>query len=334
MQSPSDANGGLSSLAEELESAEGGTENEKRLQAEVKKLTEANKALTLYMDKFLSKIMANEGAEALFEKKAGNSPSAQDPPPRAGPSPAGGDQAAVPSFLKRMSSVARRRPLSQITVLSSPVSEEPGGAQSRPASQLVPPNSARLAPTTANENPATAPSIPIGRSVSVSARARGHRHTQSTQSQSGEQSSGLGTSPSPHQPVDISSPLLTPRTSSFMSNPMTGSRSTSASNVPTTLSEKPQSSSGTSVASHEHAEVGNSPPRTREGNTNYTGAVMTQKGLRPLRLAQQASDVAAEEEAARKRANRASWMGWFNKGEQGRSISGGSVPTLNESAGS
>jgi hypothetical protein len=46
---------------------------------------------------------------------------------------------------------------------------------------------------------------------------------------------------------------------------------------------------------------------------NYTGAVMTQNKLRPLRLVSDAAKL-EEEEAARKKANRASWIpGWFNR---------------------
>lgn len=46
---------------------------------------------------------------------------------------------------------------------------------------------------------------------------------------------------------------------------------------------------------------------------NYTGAVMTQNKLRPLRLVSETAKL-EEEEAARKKANRASWIpGWFNR---------------------
>ena len=66
-------------------------------------------------------------------------------------------------------------------------------------------------------------------------------------------------------------------------------------------SELPVDSASTSTSS---------PPRSSSGMTNYTGAVTTQNKLRPLRLVQEASE---EEEAARKKANRSSWMSWFSR---------------------
>ena len=56
---------------------------------------------------------------------------------------------------------------------------------------------------------------------------------------------------------------------------------------------------------------------------NYTGAVMTQNRLRPLRLVQENPDMEEKDkaaEAARKKANRGSWMpAWMGQ----RTASGG-----------
>ena len=40
---------------------------------------------------------------------------------------------------------------------------------------------------------------------------------------------------------------------------------------------------------------------------------MTQNKLRPLRLVSETSKAAEEEETARKKANRGSWISWFNR---------------------
>jgi hypothetical protein len=46
---------------------------------------------------------------------------------------------------------------------------------------------------------------------------------------------------------------------------------------------------------------------------NYTGAVMQQDKLRPLRLVSETARLKEEEDAARKKANRGSWIPWLNR---------------------
>lgn len=53
--------------------------------------------------------------------------------------------------------------------------------------------------------------------------------------------------------------------------------------------------------------------------TNYPGAVMAQNKLRPLRLVQENKEALEEEEAARKKANRGSWISWFSRPSQDES---------------
>ena len=56
-----------------------------------------------------------------------------------------------------------------------------------------------------------------------------------------------------------------------------------------------------------------SPPRDKQGPNALPGAVMKQNQLRPLRLVRQ-NTLLEDEEAARKKANRGSWMpAWFNR---------------------
>ena len=135
---------------------------------------------------------------------------------------------------------------------------------------------------------------------------------------------------------------ITPQTSYFAPSALVGSHSNSNSSitgvrVPSssmrTSSSRPisgekLSSSSASEISYDSGDVP-SPPRTSQGYTNYTGAVMGQNKLRPLRLVQENKDnenanqlrrgissMADDEVAAKKKANRASWIGWFNKGKE------------------
>ena len=77
-------------------------------------------------------------------------------------------------------------------------------------------------------------------------------------------------------------------------------------------------SSSPSVTSDPHGDTAStgatsSTPRSSGGMNNYTGAVMQQDKLRPLRLVSETARVKEEEEAARKKANRASWIPWLNR---------------------
>ena len=312
---------GLGSLAEELESAEGESENYRRLEHEAKSLKDQNKALTLYIENIIGRLLQHKDFETILDKtpdlmsgvpKPSAATTEKDLPPP--PPPKDGDVSS--SLLQRARSVVggpARRP--------------------RPMSQMISPT-ATPAPT-ANENPSTAPSIPLGRSSST--RASSHRRTHSevpspaaavvNQMYRGpSHGSGGPTSPG------ISPGITSPRTS-FFAQPTTNSslepaaRSTSSTQVPTEAID----SSNTSAISKHSGEVP-SPPRTSAGNTNYTGAVMTQNRLRPLRLVQEnkETEVSGEDEAARKKANRGSWMGWFNRGKDEMALRNVSDSSLRE----
>ena len=62
-----------------------------------------------------------------------------------------------------------------------------------------------------------------------------------------------------------------------------------------------------------------SPPRSLANSLDRPGgAVMAGNKIRPLRLVQEKSEENAAADAARVKANRASWIsGWFGKGEKG-----------------
>ena len=341
MQGPS-TNGttGLGSLAEELESAEGESDNYRRLETEAKSLRDQNKALTLYIEKIISRVLQHDNFETILDQKPeglGSLSKKEIPPP-----PPAKDDPPHPSVLQRAMSVVgprRPRPVSQLIMSSPATQDEPAVIRKpRPSSQIIAP-AAPYTPT-ANEDPIRAPSIPLGRTQSMSGRGRGHRRTQSEKSVEviGAAAvvnqmyrgppAGSGGPISPVSPGTVNPRSTYFGTSAFTSNGSTtsapgqtqrsnsGLRSMSASHGPTSSSD--------SVVSHDSRDVP-SPPRNTAGNTVYTGAVMTQNKLRPLRLVQENKEketapgrrtsTLSDEEAAKKRANRGSWMGWFNRGK-------------------
>ena len=172
----------------------------------------------------------------------------------------------------------------------------------------------------ANENPETAPSIPIN---------RGHRRARSDQAQQDlgaaavvqqmNRGSPLRTvSGGPLSPgIRALSPSLAEKPGYFPSVSQTSTRAPSASKQGGRGSSR---NSITSEHSQEHSSTDASsaqagPPSVYTGphaaGPNIPGAVMKQNQLRPLRLVQAQSQ---EDDDARKRANRGSWMGWFKSG--------------------
>ena len=237
----------------------------------------------------------------------------------------------------------KARPASQIFASSpAPHTDDLPAGKKRPQTQIF--TSAQFSGLSTTEDPFTAPRVPIARAQSVSHRGGvgpSHRRTHSEKSiESPAPGSAAavvnqmyrGPSGGSGHPLSPISPGSTPRTSYFtpsglvgssanLNRPATGSRAVSGSRTTPTRPE----SGDSSILSRDSAELP-SPPRTSTGNTQYTGAVMTQSKLRPLRLVQEnrvGDDAAArknslpDEEAARKRANRGSWMGWFNRGKDG-----------------
>jgi hypothetical protein len=309
---------GLNTLAEELETvgddSEGHSEISKKVEIENRQLKDQNKALTLYIDKIIGRLLSNPGFEHIIlgkDPEEGDMP--PPPPPKGGkalpPPPVGAEEAqtGVGGFLQRAKSVVSR-----------------GNAPrpSRPQSIM-----AQHAAPTANENPETAPSIPIN---------RGHRRARSDQAQqdanpgaaavvqqmtrsstfrspsSGPMSPGLaplspqlsGASkttyfPSPSNPSQVA-------TSRVPSNSLQNTGS-SRNSVASDNSFGPDKSSATDASS---VQVSNAPGP----GPAIPGAIMKQNQMRPLRLVNQVKD---EDEAQRKSANRGSWIqGWFNRGEQ------------------
>ena len=286
---------GMGSLADELESVDVRAETETRkLEAEIKSLKDQNKALTLYIERIISRVLQYDGLEAVLDKNEPSQPKPTKTEKDLPPTPADKDSQ---SFLQRARSVV-------------------AGQQNRPQTQSKPRPASMMPPPTvphANENPQTAPSIPLQRGQSVRS---GHRRARSEMTDAGAPSvvgqmysRGSGpTSPTLMGPGNRQSGFSG---ASYFSG-MSGARTPSVSSQP-----RSRLSSG-SVNSDPHGETGStgatsSPPRSNSGMNNYTGAVMTQSKLRPLRLVSEASKAAEEEEATRKKANRGSWISWFNR---------------------
>ena len=302
---PTGESKGLSSLAEELETFGDGDEDTseayKRLEAEVKSLRDGNKALTLYIDKIIGRILKHEGFEHIIVDK-------DDPPePPSKPMssttekalPATPDQqmaaGAQPSLLQRARSVVARQP----------------AARPRPASQMP------AVQPTANENPETAPSIPLN---------RGHRRARSDQAQKDMQKdmgaaavvqqmnrgSPLRTASGGAMSPGISplSPQLNPSRASYFQPSTTPSGRTPSAGG-TAQRDREHGSSRNSIASEVSGEKestdASSAPTSNQGSSSIPGAVMKQNQLRPLRLVREQND----EQEAQKKANRGSWMGWL-----------------------
>ncbi|KAJ9626885.1 hypothetical protein H2203_003341 [Taxawa tesnikishii (nom. ined.)] len=281
-----------SSLADELESAVGSESTETRqLQSEIAALKDQNKALTLYVNNIISRLLQHSEFENILDKtpnimagpdaasaRFANVDVDKDlPPPPPKDEPQG--------FLQRTKSVLGGRP------------------KPRPLTQQAVVHSEPAAPVT--ENPTTAPRIPLGRSQSVRNVSGGHRRA--------------NTDWNPASVVNnIPNPLNV--------NPAAAARMPSASSVPT-ISETqsspsnkenqgpafdaaklPNSKRNSMASSGGEMEPPASPPRSTtssgERGARDAGAVMMGTKMRPLRLVQEAK----EEEEERKKANRG--VGW------------------------
>ncbi|ORY07534.1 hypothetical protein BCR34DRAFT_19042 [Clohesyomyces aquaticus] len=284
-------NGPSTSLADELESAEGAdTDVVRRLEAEVNTLKDQNKALTLYINKIIGRLLTHQGFESVLgmddsDPVGGINTNKELPPP-----PKENEQ---PSLLQRAKSVAmgagrnKPRPISQ--------SQVPAGAIS-----------------TVNEDPSTAPSIPLQRSQSVRMSSGSYSHRRSTSEWPNPAAANVVNNmyrnppPAAITPGGQTSPGLTsPRNSFFGIGIATNQTSSAGSRVPSTghsIQEEKAEGDKESVSSQ-------SPPR----HAPAPPVAMTGKQMRPLRLVQN------EEEAMRQRkaANRGSWItGWFSGGDQ------------------
>lgn len=310
---------GVGSLAEELgsedtESTDERPDDYRRLETEVKSLKDQNKALAKYIETIIGRLLSHKEFENILDKTPdlmSGAPRPQNantdkelPPP-----PPPKDNEPAPSFLQRATSViagTAKRP--------------------RPTSQIV-----SSTPAAPSEDRTTAPTVPLERPQPI--RTSVHLRSQSdmpsaaplvNQMYHGPPSTG---SSGPVLSPGISPGLTSATRTSFFAAPAASS-SNPTSRVPSGSASRVSregnnaGSSSNSTFSDHSGGLDGSPPRSNgnSGVNNYTGAVMTQNRLRPLRLVQenpkQEEDAAAV--AARKKANRGSWMpAWMNTQKAG-----------------
>ncbi|KAM9875552.1 hypothetical protein VD0002_g7782 [Verticillium dahliae] len=294
------------SLADELSDA-AGTDNDgeavRRLESEIKASKDQNKALTLYINKIIERLLQHQDFEHILDQSGSDLklPGAANvdkelPPPPADKGP------VVPSFLQRAKSMAV------------------GSGKPRPRPMSVMPTSGY----SAHEDPETAPRIPIGNLTRSTSTRRSSRPVS-------EQYTGGGGASLVNQMYrgadgPVSPGLGNPRHSQSFFTTASGGGGGGGSTNPNAAARAPsqQSSAGnfpgmrseTSSISGDSASVVNgssaggdvstppsqsSPPRSHhEKSTTFAG-----NKPRPLRLVQEAE--ATKTETANKRA---SWMGW------------------------
>ena len=304
---------GMSSLAEELESTEhgdeelpeGSTEAHRKLESDNKSLKAEIEALRLYIDKIVGRLLSHPGFEHIIQDR--------DEPPPPPPEKSRPDKAlpAIPDQQAPVAAATLAGAATGFLQRARSVVQRPGG-RARPMSYAQP---AAPAPS-ANENPDTAPSIPLN---------RGHRRARSDQAQNDMTAAAVvhqmnrgspmrTTSGGPLSPsIRPLSPNLAPGPGSYF-----GASASSTIRTPSASGNR-GSSSTNSVASDSHSDEHKSntdgssiAPHLGSERPNQQGsipgAVMKQNQLRPLRLVQEQT---ASEDEAIKRANRGSIFGWF-----------------------
>lgn len=268
------------SLADELSEASDGTadnsEHVRRLETELKSMKDQNKALTLYINKIIERLLQHQDFEHILDTSTEVKPPSANTNKELPPPPASGA-----SLLQRAKTMAvgpnkpRQRPMSYM-----------------PSAQ--PANSAHT-------DPETAPRIPIGNLTRSSSTRRSRPMS--------EQFTGVNLVSQMYKGPDgpISPPLgspRTPRTSQTFFNGNPATRAASGQQAPT-AGNFPGMRSETSSLSGESGEISTppsqSPPRSHhEKGTTFSGG----NKPRPLRLVQENADSKQENN------KRSSWMGW------------------------
>ncbi|POR34689.1 Uncharacterized protein TPAR_05119 [Tolypocladium paradoxum] len=298
-----EGNAGGSSLADELSdaaAAEGDTD--RRLEAELKSMKEQNKALTLYINKIIERLLQHQDFESILDQSGDMKPPADTnkdlPAPPGEKQPANG-----PSLLQRAKSIA----------------VGPTKTKQRPVSVMPSTNSAHT-------DPDTAPSIPIG-NLGRSANTRRSRPqsdqftgaaslvSQMYKGPDGPASPTLGNSRHSHT---FFAPPTLPGNPNAAARVPSGSQAPSSGNFPGMRSE-------TSSLSGESGEISTppsqSPPRSHsDKQTTFAGGKP-----RPLRLVQENQDAVKDN----KDSKRASWYtgwSWGAKKDEQPQQAGGPIP--------
>lgn len=297
---------GGSSLADELSEATEGesvSDGDRRLEAELRSMKEQNKALTLYINKIIERLLQHQDFESILDTSS-DLKSLPDTNKELPPAPADKQQQPSGTILQRAKSMA-----------VGPTKPRP-----RPISVMQP-------STTSNHtDPDKAPSIPIGLSRSTSTR-------RSPRPQSDQFTGAASLVSQMYRGPDgpVSPPLGTPRHSqTFFSPPNNSGNPNAAARVPSgasvaTSGNFPGMRSETSSLSGESGELSmstppsQSPPRPHSDRhtTSFAGGKP-----RPLRLVQENPDAVKENK-------RSSWYSpftWGAKKEDQQVPSGNPIP--------
>lgn len=319
-------------LADELEGEEEGEvgEDTRKLQAELAAAKDQNKALTLYINNIISRLLQHDQFEQILDKT----------PDLMSGQPASNNKPNKPANTEKELPPPPPEKDEQPTGLLQRARSVMGGKKPRPQSQII---TSEQAPSM-NENPSTAPSVPLYERRSVSG---GHRRANSEWA-AASVVNNMYRGPSPGSMAPGSPGLGSPtqRPVSYFAAPQplgarmpSNTRNPSGNNVPTidennVTSSNAENANPTSAPNPNrmsipsnpltdgHDETGDasnpsSPPRSvtssgdRESRAGGSGAVMMGSKMRPLRLVKEAE---TQDDAAKKQANRGSWFGWMNKG--------------------
>ncbi|KAI0441344.1 hypothetical protein F4803DRAFT_523839 [Xylaria telfairii] len=273
----------LGSIADESEMGDDPTRR-LGLEAELRAMKDQNKALTLYINKIIERLLQHQEFEHILDQSS--DPKASANVHKELPAPPASEMPGVGvSLLQRARSIAT------------------GGNAVRPKPR---PMTMMPAQNSAHNNPETAPSIPIGLGRSQSMRRGGRPMSEQLTGAAGIVNAMYKGPDGPLSPT-----LSNPRNSaSFFSGVSTprvasGQGAPSAGNFPGMRSET-SSVSGDSASAGEG--ITSSPPRAGSNHTSVSGSekatTFAGNKPRPLRLVQENVIEKAENN------KRASWMGW------------------------
>lgn len=299
---------GGSSLADELSEATEGesvsvSDADRRIEAEVKSMKEQNKALTLYINKIIERLLQHQDFESILDTSS-DLKSLPDTNKDLPPAPVDKQQQPPGTILQRAKSMA-----------VGPTKPRP-----RPISVMQP------STTSDHTDPDKAPSIPIGLSRSTSTR-------RSPRPQSDQYTGAASLVSQMYRGPDgpVSPPLGTPRHSqTFFSPPNNSGNPNAAARVPSgasvaTSGNFPGMRSETSSLSGDSGEMSMSTPPSQSPPRSHTDRHTTSFAggkPRPLRLVQENPDAVKENK-------RASWYSpftWGAKKDEQQVPSGNPIP--------
>ncbi|GAB1315194.1 hypothetical protein MFIFM68171_05404 [Madurella fahalii] len=309
----------LSGVADNDQHQEHDAETQRRLETELKNVKDQNKALTLYINKIIERLLQHQGFEHILDQTSdfkATPNTNKELPPAPSSKPASG-----PSLLQRAKSIAIGGGGGNKDNTTNTSATATTTARSKPRPMTFMP-----ATNSAITNPDTAPSIPIGLTRASSTR-RGRPMSDQYTSGIGAASIVNAMYKGPDGPL---SPSLRSSQTFFLPQGAGNRASSGASSSHTTagggggggvpgnfpgMKSETSSTSGESI-SGSAAGVGTSdvstppsqsPPRSHHERERVGGATFAGNKPRPLRLVQENAEAQAQAAAANKRQ---SWVGW------------------------